>query len=584
MIFACIFVPDFPVEAVVRAAPELREQAVAVVEGTPPLLHVIAVNERARQAGVEIGMTRLEAEGRLSSAHAAWQVRLRSPAAEAAAYAALIDCACAFSPLVEADAKTPDRVLLDLAGLERLFGPPGKIARDLARRAAELGLETNVAVAANPDAAMHAARGFAGVTVIAPGQEAERLGPLLIDVLAPPPDTLDMLDRWGVRTFRALAALPETAVHERLGDAGVRLQRLARGETERPLVPTEAAAKFEEAVELEYPIELLDPLVFVLNGMVERLCARLAARALAAQELRLALTLDMAKEINHGFTRIYTDQKAKIENRKSKLGNRGGCHELTLRLPVPMLDAKVFLKLLQLELRAKPPAAPVETVFLSAEPVAPRFTQGGLFLPTAPEPEKLEVMLARIKAVVGEAPPANGDNAELRVGAAELLDTFRADAFRMKAFIAPPVDETQGPSTRAAKPVALARDDNFGSTPVILAQDEIRIGRTALRRFRPPIPVRVEVSNGRPISIFDFRFSIPEAPAATQMRAPQQIENRKSKIENVIFCAGPWLESGDWWTGTPWSREAWDVAMATAVYRIYRDTSSGEWFVEAMYD
>ncbi len=65
MLFAAIYVPDFPVEAMVRAEPELREQAVAVVEGTPPLGHVVAVNERAAQAGVEPGMTRLQAEGRL---------------------------------------------------------------------------------------------------------------------------------------------------------------------------------------------------------------------------------------------------------------------------------------------------------------------------------------------------------------------------------------------------------------------------------------------------------------------------------------------------------------------------------------
>src|SRR5512135_2563247 len=95
---ACIFVPDFPVEAVVRAEPELREQAVAVVEGAPPLLNVVSVNEAARHAGVEVGMTKLQAQGRLS----ALTIRRRSPLQEAAAHAALIDCACAFSPRVEA--------------------------------------------------------------------------------------------------------------------------------------------------------------------------------------------------------------------------------------------------------------------------------------------------------------------------------------------------------------------------------------------------------------------------------------------------------------------------------------------------
>jgi len=190
MPFAAIYVPDFPLEAMVRAEPELREQAVAVVEGTPPLVRVVAVNERAAQAGVEPGMTKLQAEERLvagrwpmadgqeipksattgetptlsrpqerrdkggATSHETFAgvgerapglhgsetcatrrygtVRKRSAERETAAHAALLDCACGFSPRVEDTAA--DTVLLDLAGLERIFGPPAKMARDVARR------------------------------------------------------------------------------------------------------------------------------------------------------------------------------------------------------------------------------------------------------------------------------------------------------------------------------------------------------------------------------------------------------------------------------------------------------------------
>src|SRR5436305_1699169 len=95
----------------------------------------------------------------------------RSPAQEAAAHAALLDCAHALSPTVE-DA-VADTVFIDLAGLEHLFGSPQKIARQLADACSQVGLETQVAVAQNPDAALHAARGFAGITVIEAGAEAE---------------------------------------------------------------------------------------------------------------------------------------------------------------------------------------------------------------------------------------------------------------------------------------------------------------------------------------------------------------------------------------------------------------------------
>ena len=67
-----------------------------------------------------------------------------------------------------------------------------------------------------------------------------------------------------------------------------------------------------------------------------------------------------------------------------------------------MLDAKVFLKFLQLDLNAHPPGAPIMKIHLAAEPARPRSAQGGLFLPPSPEPEKLELTLARIAAMVGE--------------------------------------------------------------------------------------------------------------------------------------------------------------------------------------
>src|SRR4030095_6944284 len=224
MPFACIFVPDFPVEAVLRAEPELRSQAVAVLEGKPPLQKVVGVNEKARHAGIEPGMTKIQIE-----ACTELVLRPRSLLQESAAHAALLDCAQSFSPRIED--KAPDTVLLDLSGLESLFGSLPKIARDIARRTSDLGLEANVATAFNPDTARFAARGFSGVTVIPEGKEAERLGNLPLDVLFPElassdsseqaKNLLETFDLWGVRNLRALCALPKIALSERLGQQGV---------------------------------------------------------------------------------------------------------------------------------------------------------------------------------------------------------------------------------------------------------------------------------------------------------------------------------------------------------------------------
>ena len=128
MPFACIFVPDFPVEAIVRAEPELRMSPVGVIEGKPPLQKICSVNEAARGAGISLGMTKLQAE--LCDEVV---LRERSGLQEATAHAALLDCAQSFSPRVE-DAGA-DTVLFDLSGLEKLFGTVPKIARQISRRA-----------------------------------------------------------------------------------------------------------------------------------------------------------------------------------------------------------------------------------------------------------------------------------------------------------------------------------------------------------------------------------------------------------------------------------------------------------------
>src|SRR5579864_7701003 len=333
--FACIFIPDFPIAAWARSAPELEHEPLAIIDGSPPLVRVISTNPAARKLGAQPGMTKLQAESVPQL-----RLRRRSSALETAAHAALLDCACTFSPRVEDTKQTRDEstwrdtVVLDAAGLEALFGSAQKIACDIAHRAYQLGLPARVAIAGNAEAATHAARGFPGVTVIPAGDERARLGPLPIEVLEPTAELLETFDRWGIRRFADLAQLPPVAVSERIGTEGLRLQKLARGEDRRPLVPATEPLYFEEAMELEYPVGTLEPQSFIFSRLLEQLCARLMARALSTNELRLRLELETLQREEKEF------------------------HQRTLKLPVPVLEAKIFLKLLQLDLTAHPPQKP----------------------------------------------------------------------------------------------------------------------------------------------------------------------------------------------------------------------------------
>jgi protein ImuB len=550
MPFACIFVPNFPVAAVSRAEPELRALALAVYEGKPPMEKVFAVSETAARMGITPGMTKAQAE--LCSE---LTLRPRSLLQESVAHAALLDCARSFSPCVE-DAAA-DTAILDLAGMESLLGSLLEIAPSLFRRSAELGLDGNVAVASNPDAAVLAAHGFSGVTIIPSGKESESLGSLPVEVLfanqcvskesaeketdqkKESASLLETLDRWGVRNLRALAALPQIALSERLGQEGLRLQQLARGAASRSLVPVETPAVFEEAVELEYPIVLLEPLTFLLNRLLEQICARLASRALNTQELRLTLELESFSFFNQQLS-----PQLAIDNRQSTIcSTRPEQFHRTLSLPLPMLDPKLFLKLLQLDLNAHPPGAPILKIHLAAEPARPRSAQGGLFLPPSPEPEKLELTLARIAGLVGES----------RVGSLELLDTHRAEGFRMRRF---------------ASGTAQKRHAQKNQLRKTLEPAEEKSAIAALRRFRPPLRATVTLENGELVRV---------------------VCSKKNKEQgSVLWKAGPWRSSGDWWEREAWSRDEWDIALQNeegiALYRLVHDRLSGSWFVEGTYD
>src|SRR5215469_713880 len=133
-----------------------------------------------------------------------------------------------FSPMVEQTA--PDTVTFDVSGLDRLFGLPQDVAAAIRRRAQETGVQANLALAVNPDAAIYAARGFSGTHILPQGDEAKFLGRLPLTLLAPSPELLETLERWGIRRFQDLAALPPLGIAERLGPEGLRLRELARGE------------------------------------------------------------------------------------------------------------------------------------------------------------------------------------------------------------------------------------------------------------------------------------------------------------------------------------------------------------------
>jgi protein ImuB len=540
MYFAAIHVPDFIVQAVMRGELTLRGRAVAIVEGVPPLWSVVSANRAALQMGIELGMAKSQV-----AQFTGVEIRHRSVGQEKAGHEALLDLGWSVSPRVEDSG--PDTILVDLAGLGGLFGSEEKIALELARRGLSLGFSARIAVAANIEVAILAARGLAGITLIAPGEEARRLSCLPVHTLLPPVEILETLGRWGVETCGALADLPIIQLSERLGQEGVRLHTLARGALVRSLVPANPEAQFQEELELDDSVEELESLSFLLGRLLDQLCERLAARSLAARKIRMEFELERSFEKD--LQRAVHPEQQKLIPRK---------FEKVLTLPVPMRDSKLLLKLVRLRLQSDPPPAAILKIRLSAEADRPRTTQRGLFLPASPEPEKLELTMARLGNLVGDG----------NVGSPQLMDTHRPDAIRMERFRL-----AQEYAGRKKKSV----ESSTGKNGVAQAGKPAK----GFRFFRPGIPARVELRDGLPSRVF--------------------FQGLRGEI---IAASGPWRTSGDWWQD-PWDQAEWDVevqfssgsqtdnqkmkraANATdghGLYLIYYDSRQPGWFLRGAYD
>jgi protein ImuB len=528
-------------QSVVRAEPALRGSALALLSGKPPLWSVVAANAAALQAGVQLGITKSQV-----TEFCGVEIRHRSEAQEKAAHAALLDVGWSMSPRVEDTAA--DTIVLDLEGLASLFGTDENIARELAQRASRVGVIPHVAVASNMEAAVLAARGFPGVTIIPAGEESARLGSLSIRTLVTDVEVLETLERWGVDSLRALAALPVLQLSERLGQEGVRLHQLAQGIRVRSLVLAASNLSFEEEMELEDSVEELEPLSFLLGRLLDQLCARLEARALAVRTIHIRFELEPSFEKDV--------QALKDESRKKNAPKE---YTKVLTLPVPMRDSKVLLKLVRLSLQSDPPKSSIQKIVMAVDAAPPRVSQNGLFAPKGPDPEKLELTIARLAKLVGES----------NVGVAELLDTHRTENFRMARW----TDSTNSPLKKTIKTrkksVALADDGD---------SRESRKATAGFRVIRPAVTASVEINEERPVRIC---FSGMQG--------------------DVVAASGPWRSSGEWWQEDGWDQDEWDLAIRFGVsgglgekgvspwpqygvYRIYYDAPRRNWFVRGFYD
>ena len=471
---------------------------------------------------------------------------------------AVIVVAQSFSPRYECHSAA--LVAIDVGGLDRLIGPPRVIGEELRRACADRGLRAHVAVAPTWTAAAILAHARAGLTVVRPGEEADALAPISVaglqspvDGLAIDPAALAALKQWGIRTLGEFAALPPGDVAARLGRASLTWQTLARGGDVRPLIPTLDAERFESSLELEWPIEELEPLSFVLTRLLEPLAVRLERRDRGAAVLHVVLRL-VTREV----------------------------YARRLELPSPMRDVRTLRTLALLDLESHPAPAAIDRVAIVIDPTPGRVLQHTLFTRAHPTPEQLSTLLARLTALMGQD----------RIGAPAVVDSYRPGAFAMTAF-ATEHDHDDQRRIRGARGTSFVQEKEDSADAAGSASNVV----SAVRRCRHPVPARVSVgANGRPERV--------------------TADRRGFAGGTVLACAGPWRTSGNWWAGgagkaggagqagqagrndsilptippippilPAWDRDEWDVSLNDgAVYRIFHDRASDGWFIDAIVD
>ena len=451
---ACLKAALFPLAAYLRGAPELAREAVVVHEG--PSARIVAASRLARRAGVRPGLTVAQAR----NIESGLVDRVRDPEREHTAQEVLLEIAGAFSPRVEDGGEGV--AYLDLAGISPASAgngargrgrdrgavhsllPPGddehSLGQSIMRDMDAAGLPGRVGIAGSKLAARAAAVLPRSPNVVAPRGEARFLAPLPLKSLfegngrgpvsaevGDDEEILHTLKLWGLRTVGDLAGLPAAEVHSRLGERGAALHAAAQGFDPEPLTPLPPAPTFREAQTLEWPIDNLEPFLFVTRGAVERVASRLDARGMGCKRLELSLKLEPE-----------------------------GLHELAIELPAPTREARTLLSLVRLHLEAEPPRAPITSMQLLAHPDVPRQAQLSLLGPAALSPDRLAAVTARLLALLGPN----------RVGSPRTRNGHLPERFRLADFDPPP-------------------------PPRIRLEPRPGRGMLAVRTLRPPVEVEV---------------------------------------------------------------------------------------------
>lgn len=266
-----------------RALPGAEVPVVLAVPGLHgPVIH--AVGDAATARGVQPGARVVDVQ----AIHPDLHVEPADPNGDVAMLDRLTFWTRRWCPWT---ARDNEGLLLDATGSTHLFGGDAALLSDMTCRFAMQGLTARVAMAPTRMAAQAFARYGEATTIARPQTLARDLASLPVRALRLEPDIARLLDRLGIKTIGALAAVPRAALMRRFSKTApatnplVLLDR-AMNLLPDPLDPPPDAVRYIVRTKLAEPVMNAAP---HLAELAERLCAGLARAELGARTLRLTI-------------------------------------------------------------------------------------------------------------------------------------------------------------------------------------------------------------------------------------------------------------------------------------------------------
>ncbi len=520
--FAVLHIADFPLHAVLRLEPDVATKPAALFATSSKKSIVLSLNALARTAGVELGMTAPQAVARCPSL----VIRTPQPAAESDARSALLATGFTLSPIIEDTA--PGICTADVSGL-----PPAQRETAASRAIAELthlGLPATAGIAPTPLLALYAARHLSlssfslsfscTASDRAPDRNRARDRSPNPSITSTPQNLLLVTDPSSFLAPLPLSAAdPSPELADVFNSWGLRtlgdLIALPRDEIVRRF-GAEGLAFYQRASGgSSRPLHTLAPAqTFAAAMELEHEIETLDPLLFLLRRFLDRLTLEL-RASQHVATEIHLTLRLEDETQ----------HTRSFRLPEPTADVDILFRTLHTHLESLQTDASICAIELQLTPARPLVRQQGLFDTGLRDPHGFAETLARISVLVGPD----------RIGTPQLQDTHRPDS----AKLIPPLPVIPPAAEPPLHPPLGA----------------------PLRRFRPPLPARVEFTDGRPTYLWTEKVS-----------------------GDISFRSSAFPCSGEWWQrDRAWSRTEWDIALSTGgLYRLL--LTANTYFLEGEYD